>query len=660
MAASPTRLKAPPSAADLRAQAQRRPLAKEAAPSHAPHIEGARDLAKLSLAALGVVYGDIGTSPLYAIRECFTLPQGVAVTQANVLGVLSLFFWALTLVIVVKYLSFIMRADNRGEGGILALLALLKAKPNAGRRRSVVVYVLAALLGTALLYGDGVITPAISVLGAMEGLGLTSTFFDKPVIVTLAVGVLVGLFLAQRAGTARVGAIFGPAILVWFVTIGTLGVYWIAQRPEVLLAVDPRHAAHFFAEHRLHGFLILGFVFLCVTGGEALYADMGHFGKTPIRVAWFTVAFPALLASYFGQGALLLTKGAVENPFFETVSGAARYGLIGVATIAAVIASQALISGSFSLTQQAVQLGYFPRVSIKHTSGRAEGQIYVPEVNYGLMVACIALVLAFQDSSRFASAYGIAVTGTMAITSVLFYGVARRWGWSKLAAGGLVALFLTLDLSFFGANVHKIADGGWFPLAVGAVMFTMMTTWRRGRELIGQAFAAQALSLRAFMHDLHAAKPPRVAGTAVFLTSSHGGVPAVLLHYFKHNKVLHEQVVLLSIATRHVPEIRRIDRVSEIEDLGLGFHRVQGQYGFMQTPNVLELMDVCAEKGLETREADTSFFLGRESLLITDKRGMAKWRKHVFAFLSRNARPATAFFQIPPNRVVELGAQIEL
>jgi KUP system potassium uptake protein len=627
--------------------------------SHAPKIESRRDLVKLSLAALGVVYGDIGTSPLYAIRECFTLPHGVAVTRENVLGIESLFFWSLTLVIVVKYLSFIMRADNRGEGGILALLALLKAKP-AHKPRSMWLYVALGLFGTALLYGDGVITPAISVLGAMEGLGTTTSFFTRPVIMGISIVILAILFLSQRVGTARVGAVFGPAILVWFLTIGSIGVYWIAKRPEVLLAVDPRHAIRFFMINRVHGFLVIGFVFLCVTGGEALYADMGHFGKRPIRLAWFCAAFPALLANYFGQGALLLTKGAVENPFYETVSGPLRWGLIAIATVAAVVASQALISGAFSLTQQAVQLGYWPRVTIVHTSGKAEGQIYVPEVNYALMVGCIVLVLAFQDSGRFASAYGIAVTGTMAITSILFYGVARRWGWNRFAAGGLVALFLVMDLSFFGANVHKIADGGWFPLTIGAAMFVLMTTWHRGRQLLREEFLKLTLPLDLFMADVAATNPPRVSGTAVFMTSNPEGAPPVLLHHFKHNKVLHEQVILLSIATQHVPEIARDETVEEIKDLGQGFYQVRAQYGFMETPNVLEVLAVCAAKGLETRDSDTSFFLGRETLIISDKGGMAKWRKVIFAFMSRNARPANAFFHIPPNRVVELGTQIEM
>ncbi|MBX3207618.1 MAG: potassium transporter Kup [Labilithrix sp.] len=637
------------------------PPAPASVVSHAPKIASRADLARLSLAALGVVYGDIGTSPLYALRECFKAPHGVAVTRENVLGVESLFIWSLTLVIVVKYLTFVMRADNRGEGGILALLALLKERSQESGRRTMAVYVALGLFGTALLYGDGVITPAISVLGATEGLAATTSFFSTPIIMALAIAIIVALFLGQRFGTAKVGAVFGPAILLWFVTIGGLGVRWIAERPEVLLAVDPRHAVGFFLAHRIHGFLVLGFVVLCVTGGEALSADMGHFGKAPIRVAWFTVAFPALLANYLGQGALLLAKGPVDNSFFEMAPGSGRYGLVALATVAAIIASQAMISGAFSVTQQAVQLGYWPRVTIKHTSGTAEGQIYVPEVSFAMMVGSIALVLAFQDSSRFASAYGIAVTGTMTATSILFYGVARRlWGWRPVAAGALVAMFLGVDLAFFGANVHKIADGGWFPLVVGVAIFTLMTTWRRGRELLGRAFLKEALPLDAFMADLSVTGAHRVAGTAVFMTSNPNGVPAVLLHFFKHSKVLHEQVVFLSIATEHVPEIARADLIEEIRDLGHGFTQVRARYGFTQTPNVLELMEVCAERGFETRAADTSYFLGRETLLVTRAPGMARWRKMLFAVMSRNARPANAFFQIPPNRVVELGAQIEL
>ena len=625
----------------------------------------AGDLTRLSIGALGIVYGDIGTSPLYAVKECFAVdhpdPAHVAldVTRANVLGVLSLFFWALTLVIVVKYLSYVMRADNEGEGGTFALLALLRPK-QAEKTLGGVALVLLGLFGASLLGGEGIITPAISVLGAVEGLG-EATHALAPYVVWIAVAIIVGLFVIQRRGTGGVGAIFGPTMLVWFATIAALGVRWIVRRPEVLRAVNPLHAVSFMAHHGGHGFLLLGSVVLCITGGEALYADMGHFGKAPIRAAWYAVVFPALVLDYFGQGALLLERGRVPHPFFGLVDGWARYPLVAIATCAAVIASQALISGAFSLARAAVQLGFFPRVAIVHTSGTSEGQIYVPEVNWGLLVACVVLVFAFGSSSRLAAAYGIAVTGTMAITSILFYAVAReRWGWSVFAAAPLVALFLAIDLSFLSANVVKLGGGGWVPLAIGAVVFTVMTTWRRGRAILGQSFVAQTLPLDVFMADVARAKPPRVVGTAVFMTSNPAGAPPVLLHHWKHNKVLHEQVLLLSIATRHVPEVPREERVREVEDLGHGFYKVQASYGFMQSPNALELMDLCAERGLETRRADTSYFLGRETLLITEKKGMARWRKVLFAFLSRNARPANAFFQIPPNRVVELGTQIEL
>ncbi len=636
---------------------------KTTASTHPPERpRTTRDVAKLSLAALGVVYGDIGTSPLYAMKECFTAPHGVDVTRANVLGVTSLFFWSLTLVIVVKYLSFVMRADNQGEGGILALLALLRPQPNAASaartRRSI--FVVLGLFGAALLYGDGVITPGVSVLGAVEGLGVGATFFTKPVIVAISVGILVALFAAQKKGTAGIGAVFGPVMLVWFLVIGGLGAYWLAHRPEVLAALNPVHAARFFAANKVHGFLLLGSVVLCITGGEALYADMGHFGKQPIRMAWFAVVFPALVLNYFGQGALLLEQGHVDNPFYAMVTGWARYPLIAVATFAAVIASQALISGAYSITRQAVQLGYWPRVSIVHTSGREEGQIYLPEVNRALMIGCIALVLWWQESTKFAAAYGIAVTGTMAITSLLFFGVARRWGWSPVKAGSIVALFLVIDLAFFSANLHKIEDGGFFPLLVGAIMFVMMTTWSDGRRRLGEAIRAATLPMNVFLEDLAVTKPHRVQGTAIFMTSNPDGAPPALLHHFKHNKTLHEQVILLSIQTRHVPEIPPRHRIERMVDLGHGLHLVVAAYGFMQSPDVIEILRRCNEEGLRTRTADTSYFLGRETLVITERRGMASWRKKLFAYMSRNARPANAFFHIPSNRVVELGTHVEL
>ncbi|HEY8080302.1 MAG TPA: potassium transporter Kup [Labilithrix sp.] len=632
--------------------------------SHTPKIGGLTDLSKLSLAALGVVYGDIGTSPLYALEECFNKEHGgVDVTQANVLGIVSLFFWSLTLVIVFKYLLVIMRADNHGEGGILALLALLKPKGSERTTLKLGMYVLLGLFGAALLYGDGVITPAISVLSAVEGLKETSTIFSKPVVVAITIAILVALFAAQRRGTAGVGAVFGPAMLIWFATIGGLGAWWIAKNPSVLAALSPTYAVSFFIAHGKHGFLVLGAVVLCITGGEALYADMGHFGRRPIRAAWFFIVFPALILNYFGQGALLLQHdGMVEKTFFAMVSGsAARYALIAIATFATIVASQALISGAYSLTQQAVQLGYWPRVTIRHTSGQAEGQIYIPEVNWMLMVACCALVLWKQESLQLAAAYGIAVTGTMSITSVLFYGVARKWGWSRPLAGGLVLLFLVIDLSFFGANTTKIEEGGWFPLAVGVGIFTLMTTWHTGRARLYDSIRSASLPMTVFLDDLAATKPHRVKGTAIFMTSNLDGAPPAMLHHFKHNKVLHEKVILLSIQTRHVPEIAVGARIEKVVDLGQGMYQAVAVYGFMQTPNVIDVLELVKQTGkIDFNSADTSFFLGRETLLITDKRGMAKWRKALFSFMSRNARPANAFFQIPSNRVVELGTQIEL
>jgi KUP system potassium uptake protein len=616
-------------------------------------------MAQLSLAAIGVVYGDIGTSPLYAVKECFHAPHGVAHTAANVLGVLSLVFWSLTLVVVVKYLSFIMRADNHGEGGILALLALVLPRSAADRTRAAVVLTSLGLFGAALLYGDGVITPAISVLSAVEGLGVTTHAFDA-LVVPLTILILFALFVVQRRGTASVGAVFGPIMIVWFATIALMGLPWIVKHPGVIAAVNPVYAVQFLHTNGARSVLVLGDVVLCITGAEALYADMGHFGTRPIRTAWYLVVFPALIVNYLGQGALLLDRPDVENPFFELVSGWLVYPVVVIATIAAVIASQALISGAFSLTRQAVQLGYSPRVTIIHTSGKAEGQIYVPEVNGALMVACIALVLGFRSSSSLAAAYGIAVTGTMAITSVLFFSVAhRRWGWSIAKAGSVVGLFLVIDLGFFGANAIKIVDGGWFPIAVALGVFTLMTTWKRGREALAQFMREAALPLGLFLEDLQRRKPVRVPGTAVFMTSDPDGAPPVLLHHFKHNKVLHEQVLLLSVASADAPEVPKRERVA-IESVGHGFFRVRARYGFMQTPNVLEVLTACREGGLKIDPADTSYYLGRETLLRTGSSTMPGWRKALFAFMSHNARSATAFFGLPPNRVVEMGTQIEL
>ncbi len=629
---------------------------------HGAHGHGRDDLLKLSIGAVGVVYGDIGTSPLYAIKECFSAPHGVAVNPGNVFGILSLVFWSLVLVIVVKYTSFIMRADNHGEGGTMALLALINPPdgpegPKRGARTAVLVAL--GLFGTSLLYGDGMITPAISVLSAVEGLEVATPAVHA-FIVPITLGILVGLFLMQKRGTAKVGAIFGPATLVWFAAISAAGLPWILRRPEVLAAVNPYHAARFLFEHGRHSVGVLGSVVLCITGGEALYADMGHFGRKPIRLAWYAVVMPALLCNYFGQGALLLDRGPVANPFFGLVSGVFVYPLVAIATVAAIVASQAMISGAYSITQQAVQLGYWPRMTIRHTSGSAEGQIYIPEINTFLMVACLALVVVAQRSSNLAAAYGIAVTGTMTITSLLFYRVARdRWGWSVPKAGALTGLFLSFDLTFFFANVVKIPHGGWFPVLVAAALFAMMTTWKKGRAALGEFMRGNTLPLELFMADVRTTRPPRVKGTAVFMTGNPDGAPVVLLHHFKHNKVLHKQVVLLSVMTEHRPEVPERERVT-IRDVGDGFFQVTARYGFMQSPNVIDVLTSCTRRGLSLVQADTSFYLGRETLLTTGRADLSVWRKILFSFLSRNARPANAFFQIPPNRVIELGTQVEL
>jgi KUP system potassium uptake protein len=633
---------------------------------HAAHAgHGKSDLWKLALGAVGVVYGDIGTSPLYAIKECVTLPYGVSPVAANVLGILSLVFWSLTLVVSVKYLAFVMRADNEGEGGVLALLALVAAPtpdaPAKQRQRRRRVLVMLGLFGAALLYGDGVITPAISVLSAVEGLEIATTQF-APYVVPLTCVILVALFAIQRRGTGGIGTVFGPVTLTWFVVIGALGMRWIVRQPQILLAVNPIYAVRFFMHHGRHGFLVLGSVVLCVTGGEALYADMGHFGPRAIRTAWAACVFPALLLNYFGQGALLLERpvAAAGSPFYAMVPGPLLLPVVLLATAATVVASQALISGAYSLTRQAVQLGYLPRVTIVHTSGKTEGQIYIPEVNWGLMIACLALVVGFRASSNLADAYGIAVTGTMAITSVLFYFVAReRWHWSAARAGVLLAVFLTFDLAFFVACSAKILHGGWFPLAVATVVFTVMVTWKRGRAMLAERFAEASLPLALFVQDIELTQPHRVPGTAVFLSGTRRGTPNVLLHHFKHNKVLHKQVVILSVVTDAVPEVDPGDEL-RLKDFGQGFWAVTAHYGFMQSPDLMQTLRSCGARGLKLNEADTSFYLGRETLLSVDGKGMAMWRKRLFRFLSRNSRSATDFFALPANRVVEIGSQIEL
>ncbi len=621
--------------------------------NHGGHGHGG-NVWKLALVALGVVYGDIGTSPLYALRECFHESRSIT-PMTDVMGLLSLFFWSMTAVVTLKYVTFITRADNHGEGGILALLALVL--PKRGTPGKIPIVVIAGLFGAALLYADGMLTPAISVLSAVEGIpGL-----QRPVIIGVSVAILFTLFVAQRRGTGRVGMVFGPIMLLWFVTIGAMGLYWIAQAPQVLWAViDIRHAIRFFGTHGITGFWVLGSVVLCITGGEALYADMGHFGRKPIERSWTFFVWPCLTLNYLGQGALLLLHPEhVEDGFFSMVpEGMTRIALVVLATAATVIASQALISGAFSLTRQAIQLGYLPRLEIRHTSGEHEGQIYVPEINWLLMVACIGLVVSFGASSRMAAAYGIAVTGTMAITTVLFFLVMRKT-WGDMRAGLVSGAMLVVDVVFLGANLVKIESGGWIPLAVAFCILFMMTTWKLGRDRVAKFLRNRSEPLDEFLDNIHDKHPTRVKGTAVFMTSTSAGTPPVLLHHFKHNQVLHEQVVLLSIIGEEVPIVRRDERV-QVEKLREGFFRVTAHYGFMQTPKVIDILRACTKHGLHTSKQDTSFYLGREKLVITRNPGLGMIQKLVFGFLSRNARPATDFFDLPPERVVEMGMQLEL
>jgi KUP system potassium uptake protein len=620
---------------------------------------GGRYLALLSLTALGVVYGDIGTSVLYAMRESFHHSHGIRPGAENVLGVLSLIFWALVLVISVKYAVFVLRADNRGEGGILALTSLVTPVA-AMRRNSRWVLVMLGLFGTALLYGDGMITPVISVLGAVEGLEVATPFF-RPYIVPITIAVLVALFAVQRNGTATVGKIFGPVMLAWFAVIAALGVTQIVRAPQVLGAISPVHAFRFFALNGKAGFLVLGSVFLVVTGGEALYADLGHFGRRPIRVAWYAVVLPALLVNYFGQGALLIREpAAVENPFFHMVPPWALYPVVVVATLAAVIASQALITGAFSLTMQAVQLGYMPRVEIAHTSSRERGQIYIPGINWMLMVACIGLVLGFQNSSNVAAAYGVAVTTTMVVTTLLLAVVQReRWKWPLAGTLAFSFVFFAIDLAFWAANIVKIPHGGWFPLVIGAVVFTLMSTWKTGRRVLAEQLQNRTLPINLFLDDVRRSPPYRVPGTAVFMYGSRQGTPPALLHSLKHYQVLHQTVVFLSVETQEVPHVPPEERV-EVSELGEGVFRIVLAYGFMEEPNVPEALSFVSYPGLELKPARTTYFLGRETLIPTRNTGIAFWREHLFSVMSRNARTATSFFGLPPNRVVELGAQIQL
>ncbi len=616
--------------------------------------------AALALAALGVVYGDIGTSPLYALKEVFgSEHHPVPIEPANVLGILSLVFWALIVVVTVKYVAVVLRADNNGEGGIMALMARVLSQKRLGPRRTRVVLML-GLIGAALFYGDGAITPAISVLSAVEGLEVATDTF-KPWVVPLTVAILVALFLVQKHGTAMVGAAFGPIMVLWFFTLALLGALQIAGNPSVLTALWPGHAVTFLGAHPKLGFFALGAVFLTLTGAEALYADMGHFGRGPIRQAWFAIVLPALVINYFGQGALLLADpSTVRNPFYLLAPGWALIPLVILATAATVIASQAVITGVYSMTSQAIQLGYAPRMTIQHTSGAEMGQIYLPGINFALLIAVILLVLTFRSSSNLAAAYGIAVSGTMIITTLFAYLVARfDWHWKAILALPVFAAFVLIDGAFFAANSIKFADGGWFPLVFGGIVLLLLTTWKRGREIMRARFAGGTLPLDAFAQSLESDSVASVPLTAVFLTSSQNEVPRALLHNLKHNGVLHDRTVICSVQILPIPRVPPAQHVV-VERLTKRFYRVTLHFGFMEAPDVPAALEWCAEQGLELDPMQTSYFLGRAKLLPAPKSDMALWRERLFAAMYRNAGTAADHFRLPPNRVVELGAQVSL
>src|SRR5438445_1160471 len=638
-----------------------RPSLASTPPPHTPAArQGGHYLARLWLLALGVVYGDIGTSPLYAMREAFHGQHGIPVTSGNVFGVLSLIFWSLILIVTVKYHIVIIRSDNKGGGGALALMALVTGSRVARGLSPRRIMIVLGIFGSALLYADGALTPAISVLSAVEGLELATPAL-APGIIPLTLGILVGLFVLQSRGTARIGALFGPVMLLWFGTIGALGLSEIVRQPAVLTAVSPSHAVRFFAEDLGRGLVGLGAVFLVVTGGEALYADLGHFGHRAIQIAWFSVTFPCLLLNYFGQGALLLrAPAAAKNPFYLLAPSWGLYPLIALATVATIIASQAVISGAFSLTRQAVQLGYSPRLRIEHTSSREIGQIYVPAVNWGLMLLTCALVLGFGSSSNIAGAYGVALSTLMLITTLMFYVMSREvWRWSIPRAALVAGLFLLMDIPFFGANALKIGHGGWVPLLIAAIVFALMTTWKRGREILAKRMLEKTVPLKMLLADLAAEPPMRVPGTAMFMCGTTDGTPPALVHNLAHNKVLHEKIVFLTVVTEDVPHVASAERVI-VKRIGKGFYSVVARYGFMEDPDIEDVLSACRVQSLDIRIEGTTFFLGRETLVASERPGMAEWREKLFAFMSRNALRATAFFKIPAHPVFAVSSQVEL
>ncbi|MGH8641503.1 MAG: potassium transporter Kup [Burkholderiales bacterium] len=630
-----------------------------------PHERGVHDAkqssAALALLALGVVFGDIGTSPLYAVKETFAPGHGIDLTTANVLGGLSTIFWSLMIVVSLKYVTLIMRADNRGEGGIMALVALASAsiRSRPGWHKRVLI---AGAIGASLFYGDAVLTPAISVLSAVEGLQVGAPAL-KPYVVPVAVGILIALFLFQRHGTAAVGVLFGPVTLAWFIALGAAGIYGIVHNPAVLGAINPWHAYEFFHSHILASFVVLGSVVLAVTGAEALYADMGHFGKGPIRLAWFGLVLPALVLNYFGQGALLIANpAAAENPFYLLVPGWALYPMVALATAATVIASQATISGAYSVTRQAIQLGFLPRMNIVHTSPSVIGQVYIPAINWILLAAVLSAVIGFGSSSELASAYGVAVTATLLMDTLLTFFVIRYgWGYPLALCIAATGFFLIVDLAFFSATLLKVADGGWFPLVIGALVFIVMVAWRGGRALLLDQLRASSVPLGPFLNSLFLDPPQRIPGTAVFLTATPDATPHALLHSLKHYKVLHERNVFLTVEFRDVPWVQFEDRV-QCEALGHDCWRVVVRYGFMNRPDVGDALELCGPAGLQIEPQEVSYFLSREKIVPSAgaKKGLARWRDNLFAAMARNAGSVTDFFNIPPNRVVELGTRVQI
>ncbi|MGT2470638.1 potassium transporter Kup [Paraburkholderia terrae] len=624
--------------------------------SHVPK----QPLPSLAVAAIGVVFGDIGTSPLYSLKEAFSPSHGIPLTESSILGVISLLFWAIIVVVSIKYVMFVMRADNNGEGGVLALMALsLRSFDTKSRAASLLMML--GIFGACMFYGDAVITPAISVMSAVEGLEIAAPKLSH-LVLPLTMVILVLLFWIQRHGTAMVGRLFGPIMVLWFVTIAVLGLSHIVQAPEVIKALNPYYAFSFMSAHLLQAYVVLGSVVLVLTGAEALYADMGHFGAAPIRCAWYSLVMPSLVLNYFGQGALLMhDPKAIENPFYLLAPDWALLPLVVLSTVATVIASQAVISGAYSLTSQAIQLGYVPRMKILHTSELAIGQIYVPVVNWMLLFIILCIVLAFKSSDNLAAAYGIAVTATMVITTILASVVmVKVWNWNKGVVALIIGALLIVDLGFFGANLLKVAEGGWLPLGIGALLFFLLMTWFKGRMIVKERTAADGIPLMPFVQGLLAHPPHRVSGTAIYLTGSATLVPVSLLHNLKHNKVLHERTIFLTFITRDIPYVEDKDRLT-VKDVSGGLFLVKAAYGFNETPDVkavLEQISVSHDMSFELM--DTSFFLARETVVPTQLPGMSVWRERVFAWMHQNAAKPTDFFSIPANRVVELGTKIEI